>query len=161
MIEIIPAIDIIDGRCVRLTKGDFTAKKVYDASPLEMAQLYADCGVTRIHMVDLDGARRSKPMNLATLEEVASKSGVEIEWGGGIADDASLASVFNAGATQAIIGSVAALRPADFSRWLHIFGSDRMLLGAVLGTATLKVSEYTEKVSNVLPLNVQFNKVKQ
>ena len=85
MIEIIPAIDIIDGRCVRLTKGDFAAKKVYDASPLEMAQLYADCGVTRIHMVDLDGARRSKPMNLATLEEVASKSGVEIEWGGGIA----------------------------------------------------------------------------
>ena len=76
MIEIIPAIDIIDGRCVRLTKGDFAATKVYDASPLEMALLYADCGIRRIHMVDLDGARRSKPMNLATLEEVASKSGV-------------------------------------------------------------------------------------
>ncbi len=150
MIEIIPAIDIIDGRCVRLTKGDFAAKKVYDASPLEMAQLYADCGVTRIHMVDLDGARRSKPMNLATLEEVSSKSGVEIEWGGGISDDASLASVFNAGATQAIIGSVAALRPADFSRWLHIFGSDRMLLGADVRDGAVAVKGWVQQTGLTL-----------
>ncbi len=150
MIEIIPAIDIIDGRCVRLTKGDFAAKKVYDASPLDMALQYADCGVRRIHMVDLDGARRSKPINLATLEEVASKSGVEIEWGGGIADDSSLASIFNAGATQAIIGSVAALRPAEFSRWLRIFGPDRMLLGSDVRDGVVAVKGWLQQTGLTL-----------
>ena len=150
MIEIIPAIDIIDGRCVRLTKGDFAEKKVYDASPLDMALQYADCGISRIHMVDLDGARRSKPMNLATLEEVASKSGVEIEWGGGVADDSALASIFNAGATQAIIGSVAALRPAEFSRWLHIFGPDRMLLGADVRDGVVAVKGWAQQTGLTL-----------
>jgi phosphoribosylformimino-5-aminoimidazole carboxamide ribotide isomerase len=150
MIEIIPAIDIIDGRCVRLTKGDFADKKVYDASPLDMAMQYADCGVRRIHMVDLDGARRSKPMNLKTLEEVASKSGVEIEWGGGIADDSALASIFNAGATQAIIGSVAALRPAEFSRWLRIFGPDRMLLGADVRDGVVAVKGWVQQTGLTL-----------
>ena len=155
MIEIIPAIDIIDGRCVRLTKGDFADKKVYDASPLDMAMQYADCGVRRIHMVDLDGARRSKPMNLKTLEEVASKSGVEIEWGGGIADDSALASIFNAGATQAIIGSVAALRPAEFSRWLRIFGPDRMLLGADVRDGVVAVKGWVQQTG--LTLNEQIS----
>lgn len=155
MIEIIPAIDIIDGRCVRLTKGDFAAKKVYDSSPLDMAMQYADCGVTRIHMVDLDGARRSKPMNLATLEEVASKSGVEIEWGGGIADDSALASIFNAGATQAIVGSVAALRPMEFSRWLHIFGPDRMLLGSDVRDGVVAVKGWMQQTG--LTLNEQIS----
>ena len=155
MIEIIPAIDIIDGRCVRLTKGDFADKKVYDASPLDMAMQYADCGVRRIHMVDLDGARRSKPMNLKTLEDVASKSGVEIEWGGGISDDSSLASIFNAGATQAIIGSVAALRPAEFSRWLHIFGPDRMLLGADVRDGVVAVKGWVQQTG--LTLNEQIS----
>jgi len=150
MIEIIPAIDIIDGRCVRLTKGDFADKKVYDASPLEMAMQYADCGVRRIHMVDLDGARRSKPMNIKTLEEVASKSGVEIEWGGGIADDSALASVFNAGATQAIVGSVAALRPAEFSRWLKIFGPDRILLGADVRDGVVAVKGWVQQTGLTL-----------
>ncbi|MBO4916475.1 MAG: 1-(5-phosphoribosyl)-5-[(5-phosphoribosylamino)methylideneamino]imidazole-4-carboxamide isomerase [Bacteroidales bacterium] len=150
MIEIIPAIDIIDGRCVRLTKGDFADKKVYDASPLEMAMQYADCGVRRIHMVDLDGARRSKPMNMKTLEEVASKSGVEIEWGGGIADDSALASVFNAGATQAIVGSVAALRPAEFSRWLKIFGPDRILLGADVRDGVVAVKGWVQQTGLTL-----------
>ena len=150
MIEIIPAIDIIDGRCVRLTKGDFAAQKTYDASPLDMAQQYADCGVKRIHMVDLDGARRSKPVNLKTLEEVASKSGIEIEWGGGVADDSSLASVFNAGATQAIVGSVAALRPAEFSRWLRIFGPDRMLLGADVKDGLVAVKGWVQQTGLTL-----------
>ena len=155
MIEIIPAIDIIDGRCVRLTKGDFADKKVYDASPLEMAMQYADCGVRRIHMVDLDGARRSKPMNIKTLEEVASKSGVEIEWGGGIADDSALASVFNAGATQAIVGSVAALRPAELSRWLKIFGPDRILLGADVRDGVVAVKGWVQQTG--LTLNEQIS----
>lgn len=150
MIEIIPAIDIIDGRCVRLTKGDFAEKKVYDASPLDMALQYADNGVRRIHAVDLDGARRSKPVNLATLEEMASKSGIEIEWGGGVSDDNSLASVFNAGATQAIVGSVAALRPAEFSRWLKIFGPERMLLGADVRDGAVAVKGWMQQTGLTL-----------
>ena len=150
MIEIIPAIDIIDGRCVRLTKGDFSAKKVYDASPLDMVLQYADCGVRRIHVVDLDGARRSKPINLATLEQIATKSEMEIEWGGGVADDSSLASVFNAGATQAIVGSVAALRPASFSRWLRIFGPERMLLGADVKDGVIAVKGWEQSTGLTL-----------
>lgn len=130
MIDIIPAIDVIGARCVRLTKGDYATKKVYDASPLEMAKQFADCGVNRIHMVDLDGARTSCPVNLKVLEEVASKTDIEIEWGGGISNADALSSVFNAGATQAIAGSVAALFPADFSSWLREFGGEKILLGA-------------------------------
>ena len=83
-IEIIPAIDIIEGRCVRLSQGDYDRRKVYDASPVDMAKRYADCGVKRIHVVDLDGAKSSSPKNLRTLEHMAVGAGVEIEWGGGI-----------------------------------------------------------------------------
>ena len=130
MIQILPAIDIIEGRCVRLTRGDYAQKKVYDASPVDMAARYADCGVTRIHLVDLDGARLSSPANLAVLEQIASRAKVETEWGGGIADEQALKSVFDAGATKAIIGSVAALKPECFSDWLLKFGSGRLILGA-------------------------------
>ena len=130
MIDIIPAIDIIDGRCVRLTKGDYSSKKVYDASPVDMALAYADCGVGRIHMVDLDGAKVSSPANLRTLERVASKCGVEVEWGGGIASGEALRSVFDAGATQAIVGSIAARSPELFREWLLTFGGARMILGS-------------------------------
>ena len=118
MIQLIPAIDIIDGRCVRLSKGDYDSKKVYDASPLDMAMAYADCGVRRIHLVDLDGAKQSAPANLQTLEAIASKVDIEIEWGGGISSDAALADAFNAGATCGIIGTVAALKPELFRGWL-------------------------------------------
>lgn len=147
MIEIIPAIDIIEGRCVRLTKGNYATKKVYDASPLEMAKQYADCGVKRIHMVDLDGAKHSSPFNLKTLEEVASKADVEIEWGGGIYGDESLSSVFNAGATQAIIGSIAALRPSEFTKWLKIFGSERILLGSDVNNGAVSIKGWQHQTA--------------
>ena len=87
MIKIVPAIDLIDGRCVRLTKGDYVTKKVYDGSPADVARSYADCGVERIHLVDLDGARKGSPQNLATLEAIAAAVDCELEWGGGIAGD--------------------------------------------------------------------------
>ena len=130
MTNIIPAIDVIDGKCVRLTKGDYSSKKVYDCSPLDMALQYADLGVSRIHMVDLDGAKAGLPKNLRTLEEVASRTSLEIEWGGGISGSDCLKSAFNAGATQAIVGSVAALEPETFSSWLLQFGGSRILLGS-------------------------------
>lgn len=155
MIEIIPAIDIIDGRCVRLVKGDYSAKKIYDCSPVDMAMQYADCGVRRIHMVDLDGARAQTPKNLKTLEEVASKAGVEIEWGGGISRTPALKSVFDAGATQAIIGSVAAIYPNEFSHWLKDFGGEKILLGSDVKDGVVAVKGWIEKTQ--LTLNEQIS----
>ncbi len=129
MIRIVPAIDLIGGRCVRLTRGDYATKKVYDASPVETARRYADCGVQRIHLVDLDGAKASRPCNLAVLEQIAAAVSVELEWGGGIATTDDVERVFSAGATHAIVGSVAALQPERFEDWLSRWGS-RMILGA-------------------------------
>lgn len=129
MIRIVPAIDLIGGRCVRLTRGDYATKKVYDASPDETARRYADCGVQRIHLVDLDGAKASRPCNLSVLEQIAAAVPCELEWGGGIASSEDLARVFDAGASHAIIGSVAALQPERFEEWLSRWGS-RMILGA-------------------------------
>lgn len=144
MMQILPAIDIIDGRCVRLTRGDYAQKKVYDASPVDMAARYADCGVTRIHLVDLDGARLSAPANLAVLEQIASRGEMETEWGGGIADEKALRNVFDAGATKAIIGSVAALKPALFADWLTCFGADRLILGADVRDGKVAVKGWQE-----------------
>ncbi|MBQ2522166.1 MAG: 1-(5-phosphoribosyl)-5-[Bacteroidales bacterium] len=144
MMQILPAIDIIDGRCVRLTRGDYAQKKVYDASPVDMAARYADCGVTRIHLVDLDGARLSAPANLAVLEQIASRGEVETEWGGGIADETALRNVFDAGATKAIIGSVAALKPSLFADWLTRFGADRLILGADVRDGKVAVKGWQE-----------------
>ena len=111
MIQIIPAIDLIGGRCVRLTQGDYYQKKVYDGSPVDVARSYADCGVQRIHLVDLDGAKAGAPKNLASLEAIAKAVSCEIEWGGGLSDEASVQAAFDAGATHAIIGSIAARNP--------------------------------------------------
>lgn len=143
MIEIIPAIDIIDGRCVRLTKGDYASKRVYDASPAEMVRQYADCGVKRIHMVDLDGAKAGFPVNLKTLEQAAC--GLEIEWGGGISSKEALESVFSAGATQAIVGSVAALKPEMMEEWLIGFGAEKMVLGADVRDGKVAVKGWMEE----------------
>ena len=144
MIQIIPAIDIIGGRCVRLTQGDYGKVRSYDASPLDMALRYEDCGVGRIHLVDLDGAKASSPVNLKTLESIASRCSIELEWGGGIARDNDLKSVFDAGATQAIVGSVAVLEPEKMQDWLLIFGTYRMILGADVRNGKVAVKGWTE-----------------
>ncbi len=130
MIEIIPAIDIIDGKCVRLSQGDYNRQTIYDASPLEMAHQYADIGVRRLHVVDLDGAKASSPVNIHVLEQLAGVDGLDIEWGGGIKSDSALADIFSAGAKYAVVGSVAARQPELFAEWLERFGPDRMVLGA-------------------------------
>jgi len=162
MIEIIPAIDLIDGRCVRLTRGDYGQKKVYDGAPVEMAQRYADAGVSRIHLVDLDGAKAGSPCNLRTLEAVASAVPCELEWGGGISSPEALESVFNAGATHAIIGSIAALQPERFEEWLGRFGS-RLILGADVRDGLVAVKGWTslsqlgveDLVQRFLPLGLK------
>ena len=150
MIQIIPAIDIIDGRCVRLTKGDYSLKTVYDGAPEDVALSYADCGVRRIHIVDLDGAKLSCPQNLRSLEKIASRVNCEIEWGGGIKDDRALRDVFNAGGTKAIVGSVAALKPELFELWLKRYGK-AMILGADIREGKVSVSGWQEDT----PLRVE------
>ena len=146
-IEIIPAIDIIEGRCVRLSQGDYERRRVYDASPVDMAKRYADCGVRRIHVVDLDGAKSSSPKNLKTLERMAVGSGVEIEWGGGIKSEESLRALFDYGATYAIVGSVAARQPMLFAEWLEHFGGDKMVLGADVRNGKVSVNGWQEDLA--------------
>lgn len=130
MIEIIPAIDIIDGKCVRLTHGDFTQKTVYADDPVEVANRFEGLGLRRLHMVDLDGAKSGRPSNLSVLERVASATSLVIDFGGGIKTDDDIESVFESGAEVANIGSVAIREPDRFFGWLERFGGDRILLGA-------------------------------
>jgi len=150
MIQIIPAIDLIEGRCVRLTKGDYGQKKIYDGVPADLARQYADAGVKRIHLVDLDGAKAGEPRNLKVLEAIASRVDCELEWGGGIAHTEALESVFSAGATHAIAGSVAALKPELFEQWLQRYGA-RMILGADVRGGRIAVRGWLEEA----PLSIE------
>ena len=143
MIEIIPAIDIIGGKCTRLSQGDYASQKNYDGDPAEWARAYADCGVRRLHLVDLEGAKAAAPKNLRTLEEIASLGLLKVEWGGGIKDDEALASVWNAGAEWAIIGSIAAKEPARMTGWLEKYGS-RIILGADVRDGKVAVNGWLE-----------------
>lgn len=162
MIKIIPAIDLIEGRCVRLTRGDYGNKKVYDSSPLEVARRFADAGVSRIHLVDLDGAKAGAPQNLKVLEGIASAVSCELEWGGGIGSFEALQAVFDAGATHAIAGSVAALKPALFEEWLSRYGG-RVILGADVRDGRIAVKGWLEEapftiddlVERFLPLGLR------
>lgn len=130
MIEIIPAIDLIEGKCVRLTHGDFDRKTVYSDDPIETAKRFEAAGLKRLHMVDLDGARFGEPKNIAVLERVASETKLVIDFGGGIKTEAQLQNVFDAGAAIANIGSIAVKEPDTFLGWVDRFGGERILLGA-------------------------------
>jgi len=130
MVNIIPAIDIISGECVRLSKGKFSTKKVYSSSPVEVAKVYSDLGCRRLHIVDLDGARSNHPENLKILEQIASVTQMDIQFGGGIKDENSLISALDAGASRVICGSVAIYDPELFVEWLNKYGSQRVILGA-------------------------------
>ena len=144
MIEVIPAIDIIDGRCVRLSQGDYGRSKTY-GDPLDMAKAFADAGASRVHLVDLDGAKASSPANLAVLEKIASLGALRSEWGGGIKSAQALRSVFDAGADWAIVGSIAALEPDLFAQWLQAFGPEKLILGADVKNARIAVKGWLEE----------------
>lgn len=126
--NIIPAIDLIGGKCVRLTQGDYSRSKVYSSDPLSVALGFEEAGARRLHLVDLDGAKASRPENLDVLERLASGTSMEIEFGGGIKSEASLKAVLDAGASYAICGSVAIANPDLFRTWLNDY-SDRIILG--------------------------------
>ncbi|MBQ2268867.1 MAG: 1-(5-phosphoribosyl)-5-[Bacteroidaceae bacterium] len=147
MIELIPAIDIIGGRCVRLSQGDYERQTTYDAEPADMVKRFADCGVKRVHVVDLDGAKAAQPENLPTLEKMAGIDGVSIEWGGGLKTETAVRQVFDAGAAYAIVGSVAAKQPDLFTTWLNAFGAERMVLGADVREGKVSVSGWQEDLN--------------
>ena len=146
MMTILPAIDLIGGRCVRLTQGDYAQQKQYESDPVDMVRQYINHGLHRIHVVDLDGAKASSPQNLDTLRTLAAVEGVEIEWGGGIKTEQALADVFAAGASYAVVGSVAAQRPEWFEAWLQKYGADRMVLGADVKQGRVSVNGWQEEV---------------
>lgn len=147
MIELIPAIDIIGGRCVRLSQGDYERQTTYDAEPADMVKRFADCGVKRVHVVDLDGAKAAQPENLPTLEKMAGVDGISIEWGGGLKTETAVRQVFDAGAAYAIVGSVAAKQPDLFTTWLNAFGAERMVLGADVREGKVSVSGWQEDLN--------------
>lgn len=130
MIELIPAIDIIGGECVRLSQGDYSKKSTYFKDPLEIAKRYEDVGIKRLHVVDLDGAKCAVPQNLAVLERLRANTSLDIQYGGGIKSSEALESVFASGANRAICGSIAVKNPEKFAEWLNEFGAGKIILGA-------------------------------
>ena len=128
--RIIPAIDIIDGKCVRLSKGDYSTEKVYNEDPLEVAKAFEAHGIKYLHLVDLDGAKSQHIVNYKVLEQIASHTQLQIDFGGGIKSDEDVRIAFESGAQQLTGGSVAAKSPALFEKWLSAYGSEKIILGA-------------------------------
>lgn len=152
MIEIIPAIDLIDGKCVRLTQGDFARRKIYSENPLEIAKMFEDSGLKRLHIVDLDGAKRGKVTNLKVLETIAANTNLTIDFGGGIKTDEDIEAVFDAGAKMASIGSVAVKNAEKFFAWLEKYGGEKILLGADVKGKNLAINGWqTATEIEILP----------
>lgn len=147
---VIPALDIIDGKCVRLTKGDYSLKKVYNEDPLEVAKQFWDAGLQRLHLVDLDGAREGQVRNWKVLERIAGKTGLVIDFSGGISSEKSVEISFNAGAAYAAVGSIAVKDEPAFTGWLLRFDPGRFIIGADVKDDQVAVKGWTETV----PLSV-------
>ncbi len=142
--QIIPAIDIIDGKCVRLSKGDYSQKVVYYEDPLDAARLFNDKGFQRLHLVDLDGARAGAIKNLKVLETISSHTGLKIDFGGGIKTINDVKSVFNAGASIVTLGSIAAKNSLLVEEWIMEFGADSILIGADVLNEKIKINGWLE-----------------
>ena len=128
--RIIPAIDIIEGKCVRLTKGDYTTKKIYNENPIEVAKEFEDSGIEYLHVVDLDGAKASEIINYKVLEQIATKTNLKIDFGGGLKSDKDVEIAFNSGANQITGGSIAVKNPTIFESWISKYGAEKIILGA-------------------------------
>ena len=149
--DILPAIDLINGACVRLTGGDFARQTTYSADPLAQAQYFEQLGATRLHLVDLDGARAREPRQLAVLERLARHTRLHIDFGGGIQTTAAAEAGFAAGAAQLTAGSIAARDPSLVGEWLTRFGAERIIIGADFKGDYIAVSAWTEQSSQTLP----------
>ena len=150
MIELIPAIDIIDGKCVRLTQGDYATKKVYNEDPLEVAKMFEGNGIRRLHVVDLDGAREGRIINYRILERIATRTSLIIDFGGGLKQEDDLEIAFESGAALVTIGSVAATRPELFLGWLGQYGSDHIILGADVKDGLISINGWKEESTQEL-----------
>ncbi len=142
--EIIPAIDLIDGKCVRLSQGDYSQKTIYNENPLEVALQFEDAGITRLHLVDLDGAKKGEVVNLNVLEKIASQTKLIIDFGGGIKTNETVQQIFNAGAAMATIGSLAVKNKQLFYEWVSTYGANRFLLGADVKNEMIAIGGWLE-----------------
>jgi len=143
-LNIIPAIDLIEGKCVRLTQGDYAQKKIYNEKPLEVAKQFEGAGLTRLHLVDLDGAKAKKVVNWKVLESIASKTSLHVDFGGGVQSDDDLRVAFDCGAKQVTGGSVAVKQPELFEHWLKTYGGEKIILGADAKNEKITVSGWEE-----------------
>ncbi len=149
---IIPAIDLIGGECVRLTQGDYAQKTTYYKDPLEVAKRYEGIGIQRLHLVDLDGAKASRPaaVNLRVLERVAAKTSLDIQYGGGIKSEEALREIFDGGARRAICGSIAVKEPDAFTLWIKEFGSEHVILGADIRDEKIAIHGWLESAETTV-----------
>ncbi len=142
--QIIPAIDIIDGKCVRLKQGDYAQKTVYEAEPLEIAKRFEAAGLRRLHLVDLDGAKQRKIVNYKVLEKIASQTKLHIDFGGGVQSEADARLAFDCGAKQITGGSIAVRKPEVFEQWIEVFGTERIILGADVRDEKIAIGAWAE-----------------
>jgi phosphoribosylformimino-5-aminoimidazole carboxamide ribotide isomerase len=145
MITIIPAIDLIDGKCVRLSNGDYATTKVYRDNPVDVAREFEDAGIKRLHVVDLDGAKSGKSVNIPVLEKIVKATDLLVDFGGGIKTDEDLQRVFDAGVNYASIGSMAVQSPDTFDRWIKKYGAEKFFLGADVRDGKIAVSGWLEQ----------------
>jgi len=143
--QIIPAIDIIEGKCVRLTEGDYAQKKIYNENPLEVAKAFEGIGLMRLHLVDLDGAKAGEVMNWKVLEKIANNTELKIDFGGGIKTEAILKTVLDTGATYATIGSLAVINELLFQEWIARFGANTFMLGADVFEEKIAIGGWMKK----------------
>lgn len=144
MIEIIPAIDLIEGKCVRLSQGDYLQKKIYNENPLEVAQMFADAGIRRLHLVDLDGAKAQHIVNHKVLELITSKTNLIVDFGGGLKSDDDLRIAFECGAQMVTGGSIAVKNPEIFLSWIQKYGGEKIILGADVKDEKIAVGGWLE-----------------
>jgi phosphoribosylformimino-5-aminoimidazole carboxamide ribotide isomerase len=164
MIEIIPAIDIIGGKCVRLSQGDYAQKKEYHNNPVEVAKSFEDVGIRRLHLVDLDGAKNKKIVNLAVLENIAKSTSLIIDFGGGVQSNEDVEAAFNAGAHQVTGGSIAVKNKVLFENWIEKFGPSKIILGADAKDEKIAISGWEENsgldiyefISSYLSKSIQY-----
>ncbi len=157
--RIIPAIDIIDGKCVRLSRGDYSTKNIYNENPLEVAKEFEDIGIQYLHLVDLDGARLGNIINYKILEQIASTTNLHIDFGGGLKSDEDLKIAFNSGANQITGGSIAVKNPELFTKWITIYGSDKIILGADTSNGKIAISGWLEEsTQEVIPFIKEYQK---
>ncbi|MBX2945610.1 MAG: 1-(5-phosphoribosyl)-5-[(5-phosphoribosylamino)methylideneamino]imidazole-4-carboxamide isomerase [Cyclobacteriaceae bacterium] len=162
--KIIPAIDIIDGKCVRLSQGDYDQKKIYHKRPVDMAKAFEDAGLKNLHMVDLDGAKQGKVINWKTIDDICSATTLQVDFGGGIKTKAEIRQLFEAGVNQVNLGSIAVKEPEKVSIWIDEFGAAKIILSADVRNEMIAVQGWTETsalsiwdfVSNYQRLGIQY-----